>query len=115
MPKPGEHTPIPDEEAEEMVRRMVTGAEDLAQIYDETDWGDFVSSKLMSERGYEPYGTQYDVFERGRGKLFEQMEHAGFRVETFMRRGVEVTAIRDMTTGEFTSWGQVQVGIVPFR
>lgn len=115
MPKPGEHTPISDEEAEEMVRRMITTAEDLGQIYDMADWEDFVSSKLGTERGYDPYGTQYAVFERGRGKLIEQMAHAGFKVEYPIVGRPQEAHIRDLTTGRFVSWKDVQVGIVPFR
>ena len=113
MPEVGQHTPISDEEAEEWVRRMVTGAEDLDMIYESEDWNMFVEAKFGLERGYGPYDTQTEVLGRGRGELYGRLWEAGFKVSTFEIRGVETKRIID-ELGVFRSWDYAQRHLIPF-
>lgn len=115
MPEVGEHTPITDEEAEEWVRRMETSAEDLGMIYEDEDWDMFVEAKFGLERGYGPYDTQREVLGRGRTYLQQELAGAGFEVQYPIVARPAEAHIRDLTTGRFTSWEEVQKAIVPFR
>jgi len=115
MPEVGQHTPITDEEAEEWVRRMVTSAEDLGMIYESEDWGMFVEAKFGIERGYAPYSTQEEVLGRGRSFLYGELAEAGFEVQYPIVARPAEAHIRDLTTGRFIGWEEVQRAIVPFR
>jgi len=115
MPRVGEHTPITDEEAEEWVRRMTTSAEDLGMMAEDEDWDMFVDAKLGIERGYAPYDTQREVLQRGRSYLQQELSAAGFQVEYPIVARPAEAHIRDLTTGRFIGWEDVQKLIVPFR
>ncbi|GAI73417.1 unnamed protein product [marine sediment metagenome] len=115
MPEVGQHTPITDEEAEEWVRRMETSAEDLGMIYEDEDWDMFVEAKFGLERGYGPYDTQREVLGRGRTYLQQELAAGGFQVEYPITARPAEAHIRDLTTGRFIGWEDVQKAIVPFR
>ncbi|GAI73385.1 unnamed protein product, partial [marine sediment metagenome] len=103
------------EEAEEWVMRMMTSTEDVDMMYESEDWDMFVEAKFGLEREYPPYDTQREVMQRGRSYLQQEIAMAGFRVEhPFAARPWE-PRIRDLTTGQYIKWEEVQKAIVPFR
>ena len=114
MPKE-KHSPISDDEAEDMVKRMITDAEDLGQMADVDDWHDFITSKLFNERGQDISAAQFDLLDRGRSMFQQDIAVAGAQPISFMRRGVEVRAIRDIVTGRFTSLTKLQQMITPYK
>lgn len=90
------HTPISDDEAEEWVRRMVTSPEDAEQLLADDEWLEFVSSKLLTERGFDASADQL-------GRMFvirrEVTEAAGFRTEFPFPLAPTVPFYRDIATG----------------
>lgn len=103
MSKKGQHTPISDDEAEEWVRRMISSAEDLGKLSDWNEWTEFVTDKLYAGQHQDITSAQVDVFARGRAIVQQSLIEVSILPVTFIRRGVEVTAIRDVVTGRFTS------------
>lgn len=105
MPKPGQHTPISDEEAEEWARRMIRDAEDLDEIWDADEWEDFTFMKLGIEKGTFPSPAARDVLARGRSFLTGGLIEAGISTQVvYPRPGIPQTVIRD-PLGRFISWG----------
>ncbi len=114
MPKPGEHTPITDEEAEEWAKRMVRDAEDLDTLWDADEWEEFAFYKLGIEKGTFPSPAARDVLARGRSFLVSEVIEAGFSTQVlYPRPGVAQTVIRD-ALGRFSSVSAVKAALVPF-
>ncbi|GAI91263.1 unnamed protein product [marine sediment metagenome] len=115
MPRAGQHTPISDEEAEEWARRMVRDAEDLDTLWDADEWEDFTFYKLGIERGKYPSPAARNVLATGRSYLAGEVMEGGFTTTRPFIARPEQVRIRDLVTGRFISWENVQKAIVPFR
>lgn len=108
MPKPGQHTPISDEEAEDWARRMVRDAEDLNEIWNADEWEEFTFLKLGIEKGSFPSPAARDVLARGRSFLTGELVEAGISTQVvYPLPGVPQTVIRD-ALGRFMSWSQAK-------
>jgi len=70
MTKKGAHTPLTDEDIEEIIGRFVESSEEAMTAYDPDEWMDFVRNKLW----YEPSEAQLKVFERARTQTLEKLE-----------------------------------------
>ncbi len=104
MPKPGQHTPISDEEAEDWARRMIRDAEDLGQIWNADEWEDFTFMKLGIEKGSFPSPAARDVLLRGRSFVTGGLIEAGISTQiVYPRPDKPQTVIRD-PLGRFISW-----------
>jgi len=108
-------SPIDDAEAEEWVERMMRHPEDLGMMATDEDWDMYVEGKLYLERGQLVSDEQRAVLSRGRSWLQQGMAQGGFSVEHPIIARPWEARIRDLTTGRFTTWGNVQKEIVPFR
>lgn len=90
------HTPISDDEAEEWVKRMLRSPEDAEQLLEDDMWMEYVSSKLLTERGYEPTADQL-------GRMWyirsEVTKVAGFTTEYPFPLAPTVPFYRDILTG----------------
>jgi len=114
MPKPGQHTPISDEEAEDWATRMIRDAEDLDELWNADEWEEFTFLKLGFEKGTYPSPAARDVLARGRSFLAGEVMEAGFKTEVvYPRPGIPQTVIRD-PLGRFTGWSDVKRVIRPF-
>lgn len=100
MPRPGEHTPISDEEAEEMIKRFALETEDIEMLGSEVEWSEFVTSKLFTEKGYVPSAAQYRRMDTVREMALKDV---GFTVERMFPREPWRVDYRDIPTGRFIS------------
>lgn len=100
MPRPGEHTPITDDEAEDMIRRFALETEDIEMLAGETEWAEFVTSKLFTEKGYVPSGAQYARMESVREMALKDI---GFTTERMFPEAPWRIDYRDIATGRFIS------------
>ncbi|GAJ15961.1 unnamed protein product, partial [marine sediment metagenome] len=90
-------------------------AEDLDELWNADEWEDFVFNKLGIERGHYASPPQRAVLATGRSYLAGELMEAGFTtIRPFITRPEQVR-IRDLVTGRFISWSDVQKAIVPFR
>jgi len=66
----GAHTPVTDEDIEEIIGRFVTSVEEVETAYDPAEWADFIRGKLW----YDPSEAQLRVFEQARVRALERWE-----------------------------------------
>jgi len=101
MPKE-KHSPITDEEAEEIVQRFVDNPEDIDKIYAGDEWQQFFRDKIYGFTGGEMTDAQLNVFGRGRSYLFGDLAAVGYKTTTHIIYGQERTVLRD-ALGRFAS------------
>jgi len=104
MPRPGVHTPISDDEAEEWVRRMIGSEEDLGMTFGDTEWEEYVRSKIETERGYEPTDAQLRRMGEIRGQIAGQV---GYSTEYIFPERPWEAFFRDTATGQRLSRSDV--------
>lgn len=75
MTRPKVNTPISDEEAEAWVKRMVISVEDVGMLADEEAWAEYVSSKLLTQQGYEPSEAQFERLGYARDFIAPQLSY----------------------------------------
>lgn len=98
MPKV--NTPITDEEAEAWVQRMGTSVEDFGMTGDVDEWQEFVSSKLLTQQGYEPTEDQINRLVHIQPLVSAKL---GYRTDFVEVKGIMQTRLRDVETGRFMS------------
>ncbi len=97
---PKVNTPISDEAAEEWVQRMGTSVEDFGMTGSEEEWQEFVSSKLLTQQGYEPTEDQINRLTHIQPLVSAKL---GYRTDFVEVKGIIQTRLRDTTTGQFIS------------
>jgi len=123
MPKQGEHTPISDEEALEMVARTVaSGGPDeqtdaIQSSLGRASWERFIEDRIGPRQHNPVSDRQMAVYERGRGLMFEQLPNADVGIEQNLGRRGSRFRFRDPTTGRFISRSDVasRIGIFSSR
>lgn len=123
MPREGDHTPISDEEALEIVSRTVasgnpdeqTGA--VQSSLGSASWERFVEDRIGPRQSQPVTGPQMAVYERGRRLMFESLPAANVTIEENIGRRGANFRFRDPTTGRFISRQDVaaRIGIFSTR
>lgn len=90
------NTPISNDEAEAWVRRMLCSPEDVEQLLEDEELLGFISSKLQTERGYEPTADQLGRMWSIRGEI---TTNAGFTTTYPFPVAPAVPFHRDIRTG----------------
>lgn len=108
-------TDITPEEAEDYARRMISTIEDLDNVGNSAEWNEFVSQKILGERGYEISARQADALEIGRGGAIQMWEDVGVKRETpFTTRPTQVR-YRDTATGRWTGKTDINKAITTIK
>jgi hypothetical protein len=123
MPKQGEHTPISDEEALEIVSRTIstgTPEEQVDAVRSTVDWASwerFVEDRIGPRQSQPVTPPQMQVFRRGMGLMYETLPSLDLTYEQNLGRRGPRGRFRDSVTGRFVSRTDVasRIGIFSSR
>lgn len=115
MSKKGAHTPIDDDEAIDMVRRMLDkDSESLRETASSGRWYNYVRDNLQLGTREDLTAAQWGVYERGRMLTYEDLPSVGITSMARYTPTATYMQYRDVKTGRFTSYATVRQRLLGF-
>lgn len=108
MTKPGTHTPIDDEEAMEIVRRILAKhPEGVRETANTLRWHQFINRVFDEDRGVGVTDAQSKMLDQGVMTTYEAIPELGIEPWVRYTPTSTYTTWRDATTGRFVSATEV--------